>query len=183
MYQLFHIVVFVSILFPKITLASQADSIPEKKGLGTIYSLHDKKIRGYILNINDSSVTIIEKKYWNSGLFDQQKSIPVQQITGIEKKSRNGMSPLEGMGIGAIGGTILGFALSFSDCDDPDNDCDFFQRLFAAKSLRGALTFSVVLGGIGSVVGLFSGGKKKKKFHINGNRDALISNKNEILFY
>ena len=177
------LLMFLTSLTPLFSRASVADTIPDRKGIGTIYYLPDKKIRGYLLNVSDSSVNIIEKKYWNSGLYSQQQTIPVEQITGIKKKSRSGMSTLEAMGIGGIGGTILGFAISISDCDDPDNDCGFFERLFSAKSFKSAVTFGVILGGIGTIVGLISGGKKKKTFHINGNRDALISNKNQILFY
>ena len=173
----------LSILVPQITQANCIDTIPASKGIGTVYYLKDSKIKGYILGINDSSVSIIERKYWNLGLYGQQKSIPAEQIVRIEKKNRSGISALEGMGIGAVTGIIIGFAIGYSDCDDPDNDCNFFQSLFSSKSLKGALTLSIVLGGIGSIVGLFSGEKKKKKFHINGSRDAFISNKNEILYY
>lgn len=171
------------ILFPQIIQANcTADTLPEKKGFGTVY-FNDGKLKGYILDINDSSVSIIERKYWNVGLISQQKSIPVEQIKGIEKKNRSGISALEGMGLGAVTGVVIGFALGLSDCDDPNNDCDFFQRLFSSRTLKGALTLSVVLGGIGSVVGLFAGEKKKRKFHINGSREALRLNKNDILFY
>lgn len=173
----------LAILFPQIIQANcTADTIPEKKGFGIIY-FNDSKLKGYILDINDSSVSIIERKYWNTGLMSHQKSIPVEQIKGIEKKNRSGISALEGMSLGAVTGVVIGFVLGVSDCEDPDNDCDFFQRLFSSRSLKGALTLSVVFGGIGSVVGLFARGKKKKKFHINGSREALSINKNEILYY
>lgn len=167
---------------PELT-TGPADTIPVNNGIGKVYLIRGSKIKGYILGVNDSSVSIIEKKYRNNGLFSQQRSIPASQIRIITKKSRLGISPVEGFGIGGLSGIVLGFAIGFTDCDDPDNDCGFFQSIFSSKNLRGAITLSVILGGIGSLVGLFAGGKKKKKIYINGNRDVFIINKNDILYY
>ena len=127
-------IIILSILFPQIIQAIYIDTIPESKGICTVYILKDSKIKGYILGINDSSVSIIERKYWNTGLFSQQKSIPIEQITVIKKRNNSGISALEGMGLGGLSGIIIGFTLGYSDCEDPNDDCDFFQRLFSSKS-------------------------------------------------
>ena len=75
------------ILFPQMIQANcPGDTIPEKKGFGIVY-FKDCKLKGYILDINDSSISIIERKYWNVGLMSQQQSIPIEQIELIQRKA------------------------------------------------------------------------------------------------
>lgn len=149
------------------------DTIPEQKNLSIIHYTNGGKQRGYILSATDSTVQFIERKYWRNELLMQQKLIPAGSITGIVKKNSKGFSMVEGMAIGALGGIVIGFAIGLEDCNDPDGDCSFFERLFAGNSFRTALSLSAALGGIGTVIGFFSGGKRKYRFAINGSRDNL----------
>ena len=159
------------------------DTIPEQKNLSIIHYANGDKQRGYILSATDSTIQFIERKYWKNELLLQQKLIAAENITGIVKKNSKGFSMIEGMGIGALSGIIIGFAIGLEDCDDPNEDCGLFERLFAGNSLRTALNLSAVLGGIGTIAGIFSGGKRKYKFAINGNRDNLKKNKYNLFAY
>ncbi len=159
------------------------DTIPEHNNLSIVHYTNGDKQRGYILSANDSTIQFIERKYWKNELFMQQKLIPAGDITGIVKKNSKDFSMAEGMGIGALSGIIIGFAIGLEDCDDPNEDCGFFERLFAGNSLRTALSLSAILGGIGTVVGIFSGGKRKYRFAINGSRDNLKKNKYNLFAY
>ena len=159
------------------------DTIPTHNGVGTVYLFSGARIKGYILSTDDSTIWVIQKKYWRNGLLSQQRSIPSTQITIITKTSRAKFSALEAFATGAIGGMLLGFSIGFSDCDDPDGDCSFLESLFTPGSLKKGFTVGIVLGGIVSIAGLFSRGRKRKKFYLNGSRDAFLINKNEILSY
>ncbi len=159
------------------------DTIPTHNGVGTVYLFSGARIKGYILGTDDSTIRVIPKKYWRNGLHSQQRSIPSSQITVITKTSRAKFSALEAFATGAIGGMLGGFSIGFSDCDDPDGDCSFLESLFTPGSLKKGFTVGIVLAGVVSIVGLFSRGRKRKKFYLNGSRDTFLINKNEILSY
>ena len=89
----------------------------------------------------------------------------------------------DGMGMGAGAGIFIGFVIGLWKCDNPNDDCTFLERLFYKDNIRRALSLSATLGSIGALVGIFTGGKHKTKFALNGNRSSLKKYKYTLLSY
>ncbi len=162
---------------------AEQDTVPKQKSLSIIRFAEGGLQRGYILSATDSTLQFIERKYWKNGFFLQQNSIPAESIRQIIRKNRKKFSMLDGMAIGAGLGIILGFAIGLDGCEGPDNDCTFLDKLFYRDNLRNALRLSTALGGIGAFVGIFTGGKHKTKFTIDGSRITLKKYKEMLLTY
>ncbi len=93
------------------------------------------------------------------------------------------MTAGEGMLIGGITGIVLGFSLGLSQhCDDPNNECDFFDKLLSTKSFQASLILGSGFGIAGMFVGIFSRKKDKVHYNINGNRNNIRNNRNGLVY-
>ena len=163
--------------------ATLSDSLPSKKNLSKIQLTNGSFINGYILRADDSSITVIQKKNWKRQMYNQSEMITAENISGITKNFKNVLTAGEGMLIGGITGILLGFTLGLTqDCDDPNEECDFVNRLFSTKSFRASLILGSGFGVGGMFVGLFSKKKDKVHYNINGNRNNIRNNKIGLAF-
>jgi hypothetical protein len=170
---------FTLVFLPQV-LQACCDSIPSRKGQARIHLSDGGMIKGWILGFSDSSVRLIQKKYWNRGLYDRQELIPSVAIHSIMKKNRATLTPLEGLGWGAVAGIGLGAIISFSDEAAEEN---IFKWLGRKQNLQRTVIISASLGGAGGLLGLIKGKKARKTFHIKGSKDNLRYYRNDILFY
>ena len=113
----------------------------------------------------------------------QRETLPAESIAGVTKNFKKGITTGEGILIGGLTGIILGFSLGLAtDCDDPDGDCNFADRLLATKNFTLSLFLGGLLGSIGLFIGLFSKKKDKMYYHIGGNRENIKYNKIGLTF-
>lgn len=178
----FFLLCFYTFLFQE-TSAASIDTLPGKKKLSTIYYGNGDKIRGHICDVTDSFIIIVKRKNLNDQLVNYQQLIPAEQIKTIERKNNSGISTAASMGLGALVGGFIGLSIGLADCDDPNGDCNFADRLFETKDFRASLILSAVVGGAGLISGLFPNKKRRKKFKINGSRSNLQQNKFDLLYY
>jgi len=163
--------------------ASLIDSLPSKKTISRIQLTNGSFINGYILRSDDSSITLVRKENWKRQQYDQTEMIIAENITGITKNFKKGMSAGEGMLIGGIAGIVMGFTLGLSQhCDDPNQECDFVNKLFSTRSFEASLILGAGFGIGGMFIGLFSKKKERVHFDINGNRTNIRNNKNGLIF-
>ena len=87
------------------------------------------------------------------------------------------------MGLGALAGGLLGFSVGLGDCENPNEECNFGDRLFSTKDFKAAFILSGTLGLAGLITGIFINKKKRSKFNINGRRSSLQQHRNDLLIY
>ncbi|MCX6316921.1 MAG: hypothetical protein NTW29_06505 [Bacteroidetes bacterium] len=177
---------FIFLLFVSLSGFASAlpDSIPHRKNTSHITLLNGKILDGYIVQVTDSSVTVISRNDFIRGNFMNRQTIPAEEITEIRKRYRKVITTGGGIISGFLVGSIIGFGLGLNgDCNDPDGNCDFLDRIFATKNFGASMIIATVLGTIGGLIGLFTPKKSKAIFPINGKRNNIRDNRNGIMFY
>jgi hypothetical protein len=179
------------LIFIHLNLSSSAacyDSIPSSKNLSLVKLTNGSVMKGYIINVSDSSISFLSRKNYNRMMFMQQQTIPAEEIEGITRNFKNGFTAGKGMLYGFLLGFGFGFALGLDnpdDCTDAYGNpakCSFIDKLFATKNFRTSLIAGGLLGSVGLVIGIFSHTKDRVHFNINGSRNNLVSNKTGLSF-
>ena len=165
------------------TAATLKDSLPGKKRFSTIYFADNSKLTVHIGEITDSSIIAFRKRDIKSSLPSQQLLIPVERINTIERKNKTGISTIASMGLGALAGSLLGFSVGLGECEDPNEECNFGDRLFSTKDFKAAFILSGTLGLAGLITGIFVNKKRRSKFNINGRKSSLQQHRNDLLIY
>lgn len=131
-----------------------------------------KNYKGPLLDVNDSSVTILSK--------GTPVPIPVNSIRALKfrRKAAVGRGALVG-GITGLGlGAIIGSASGDDEC--PQGSICLYEANAGETALAGGLVFS----GVGTVVGVLIGSlSSKEKITINGKREILQANQQKIKEY
>jgi hypothetical protein len=143
---------------------------PKKASMATIHTYDDIAIKGWLYEVNDSQVVLVNspKNLSNPSLNREEcRVIPLKNISeaSMRKKNKILKSALLGLGIGAVTGVIIGFA----DGDDvaSSNTWNIFSFTAEEKALAGGL----VLGTGGAIIGTIIGAVAEKKFIIGGKKE------------
>lgn len=120
-----------------------------------------QKLKGVLLDVQDSSVTIIS--------MDKTMRVPATSITDIKIKRKGAVG--RGAAVGGLTGMGLGFIIGLASGDDecPQGSWCIYQATAEEKALAGGLVFG--LGG--SIVGVIIGGVSRAE-KIDINRDLKV---------
>ncbi len=150
------------------------ETIPLKKKTFkvTIYDRQSQIHQGYLQNIGDSSLTLIQSSTQFGGTGNGEL-IQYPEITSIAIKRKGSAS--RGVIYGAVGGFVIGAIIGLASGDDPvvppEEDFWGFSNMFRLTAVQKAVGGGLLLSGAGAAVGGITGALIKKKFTINGNKE------------
>jgi hypothetical protein len=134
--------------------------------------LQGKKHKGPLMEVRDSSVTVLSK--------GGPVSIPSNSIKGIKFKRTASVG--RGAAVGGVTGFFVGLIIGFASGDDecPPGSFCIYQATAAEKGLAGG----IVLGAAGSVVGVIVGAASHtQKIKINGDQKIFLARREDIRMY
>jgi len=158
------------------------DTIPAHKGISVLNLYDGKRVKGYLINASDSTVTLVKRKDWDLGQYQIQNTYTVDNIVSVQKKTRSHVGPVAAFGLGALTGAALGAMFAAKHCEN-EVDCDFWTKLLSQRNLRSAIALTASLGTIGAVLGVAFSKKRGKRFMIGRSRENLGRQKLDLLYY
>src|SRR5687767_9706133 len=149
--------------------AQQDSAITEKRqipSMARVKTTYGKVLKGWLYNINDSQVVLLDQKIRYPKIPDQGKSMPLylvraDQIESMSLRKKNSVS--KGFWIGLGTGILTGAVIGFISGDDPPcdpNEPDFFGigyalcTAFRQTAFEKALTGALGLGTAGGLTGM-----------------------------
>lgn len=160
-----------------------SDTLPQTPTNGKLKLVDGSVFKAYITGLNDSSIAVVKKKHWQLGEYNRELQIAAADIHFIQKRNRGEISRFAAFSAGALAGTFLGLQFFLGQCDDPDGDCSFFDRLASTRDLGTSIAISFGLGGLAGIISLFSGKNARKKFLINCDTKNLVQHRSDLLYY
>ena len=165
---------FFSLLLPFQKIVFSQATVPSNKKTYkvTIYDQQSKSLQGYLQNIGDSSLSLIQSPTQFGGTV-KGELVHYPDISSITIKRKG--SAARGAIYGAVGGFLIGVAIGLASGDDPviPPEEDFFGlgNAFRLTAGQKAVGGGILLAGAGAAVGGIAGALVKKKFIINGKKE------------
>ena len=128
---------------------------------------HEIDIRGYLVELKDSSVVIIDN------LMFEKREIKISAIKQLKFRSKGRIG--RGLAIGAGTGLVLGVIGGYADGDDEPG---FLSLTAEDKAIGLGFTMLTIGGGIGAIVGAI-----KKKYKLNGQQESYNSYRGKMNRY
>ena len=168
--------------------AQQDSTMTEKRpipSMARVKTTDGKVLKGWLYNINDSQVVLLDKIIRYPKIPDWGKAMPLypvraDQIESMSLRKKNSVS--KGFWIGLGTGILTGAVIGFISGDDPPcdpNEPDFIGlgyalcSAFRQTAFEKALTGAVGLGTVGGLTGIILGSVIKKKFIIGGKKQKF----------
>jgi len=126
-------------------------------------------LNGIATASTDSSITMIIPQRDSLG-NKTTVTIPFTDVRKIKMRDKNSFTLAENMLLGAGVGFLLGFLISVQDCDDPDDECSFVERLFANSRTQSAVKVGFAFGVLGLGLGLLESDRVTFKFNLGRNK-------------
>lgn len=160
---------------------SATDTVPASPVLLKLNLIEGGTVKGYVIDITDSSVLVVPKNKWKNGFYDTAIIIAAENIKVISGRKKGTLSKLGGAVGGLVVGSAIGLGIAYKSWENSLSPLDN-RDFFSSDEWKVGRYAGPVLGGGGLIAGFFSEGKhKKKRFKIKGNRLNLKYKRFEIL--
>jgi hypothetical protein len=146
--------------------------------LATVRTIGYGTIKGWIYEVNDSQVVLVNSVKKLSQPFATRQAIPIEDIrlASFRKKNSALRGALIGLGIGGLTGIVMGLVsgddpVYTGPVDDPITALVVsFSNSFAMTAGEKAAFGGLALGGTGAIIGTIVGAVAKKRFIIGGRK-------------